>query len=386
MKNILITIILLAILLAGCSHSTDTTTNTTSMESINTPAELTTAPISQEIPILNPMVTVSLPGSLEEFTSDDGSVIFRYFRQRMQLIVPDQEVADKIIDDFRNRIDQSATVAEEIHQQAITAYQNQTLQSPFLCNVTHAPMRIDQTVLSLYGNHITYSGGAHPSYSCCAANYNMLTGEVLTLGSILAGPESKAQLCQLVIDQLAEQQEAQYIWPSYPDTVTQRFATEESFDESWYFSDRGICFYFAPYEIAAYASGVIIAEVPYGKLTGIIDDAFFPPESDRSTGSLTVIAADDNDLDLSQFTRFSELIIDPDAPACVVFTDGVVTNVQIYAMNKADQKPYTAYAAQAIGAQDAIIIEALPDVLKDMYITFRSGGEDVVLPLKALSN
>ena len=374
MKKLCALIMMLAILLCACTQESPSTTVTEEQVSQTTePSEATTQPVIPEVGPLGPMLTVSVPGISEEYKAEDGTVIFRTFHQDMSMIVPEPEVADRIIGNFQNRVDQASQLVDEIRHQALQAHAENNLQSAYLCNISHAPMRIDQTVLSLFGKHVTYSGGAHPNHICCAANYDMLTGDVLTLGSILTGADAKDTICQLVTAQLEKMAEEYYLWPSYPQTVAQRFSTEESYDENWYFSNTGLCFFFSPYEIAAYASGVIVAEIPYSQLLGLIDDAFFLPETEPAKGSVSIQPV--SAVDLSEFTRSSELIMDPDAPAVVVTFEGTVQNIQIFAMNSLDLNTYTAYAAQSLSHSDAIVIEASQETIANMSLSYESGGQ-----------
>lgn len=326
-----------------------------------------------------PMITVSVPVFIDETTATDGTVIFRNIRQSMQLVMPDQDVADRIIVDFLSRIDLGTASSNDIKQQAQIAYVSSNNWIPYLNSISYAPKRIDQNVLSLYGNSLRFSGGAHAENASRAANYNILTGEVLTLGSIIVDESSIHRLCNLVIAKLQAVADEKYLRDGFEQSVTQRFNGDESTDESWYFSTTGLCFYFDQYAIAPYSSGVITVEIPYAELTGIIDDAFFPPESDSVSGSVKTTAAADTDV--TQFTRISELVLENEAPMRIVYTEGTVQNLRIVLRDAVLNGEYTVFASHTLTDGDSVVIQANTNLFRQLIIVYESNGREMTIPV-----
>lgn len=379
MKRIIALFLLISLMLAACGN-----VNPDPADDVPTPSDTDTGSsatdeTTQVNTVMMPMITVSVPVVMNEKTADDGAVIFRGISQSMQLIMPDQEVADRIIIDFLSRIDNATSDNEGIIQQAQNNYDHSENWNPYFSSITYAPKRIDQSVLSLYGNSIHFSGGAHAEIISRAANYNVLTGDVLTLGSILVSEKAVDDICALVIEQLTAVKDEKYIRDGFEETVQQRFASEESYDENWYFSTNGLCFYFDHYAIAPYSSGVITAEIPYEDLVGIIDDSFFPPEVDGANG--TVTAASANDVDMQQFSRISEVILKNEAPMYVIYTDGAVQNLRIEVVDAAWNGYYTVFAAQTLCEGDAIVVQADVSLFSQLTIVYESNGQTVILPL-----
>lgn len=381
MKRLLAILLLSTLLLVGCGCQTniEDTPELVPTKPIETPQPETVD--SSVSPTPMPMITVSVPITSNEITADDGIVIFRDVRQSMQLVMPDQDVADMIIIDFLTRIDQASAAASDLSSQAQTDYVASDMWTPYLNSVTYTPARIDQSVLSLYGSTIQYSGGAHAIYVSRAANYNTATGEVLTLGSILADEDAHGQLCELVIAQLNCIKEEKYLRTDFADSVQQRFASEASYDENWYFSNQGICFYFDHYEIAPYSSGIITAEIPYKDLVGIIDDAFFPPESDVANGSVTVTAAED--IDVTQFTRISEVVVDKESPMYIIHCNGRVQNLRVLMADAELGSNYTIFVAQALYSSDAIIVQADLSLFHRLEVAYESNEQTIIIPFLA---
>ncbi len=326
-----------------------------------------------------PMVSVSVPIVTETATAGNGTEIFRYLYQNMTLAIPEQEVADKIIIDFLNRVDKSVAPADAVRQQAISSYQDAGNWTPYLYSLIYNPTRIDQSVLSLYGTNVSYSGYSHPTYDCVSANYNMITGHVLTLGSILTHADRLADLEKLLLTALDAIAEEKYLRDDYKATITHRFAGNESYDEAWFFTPSGLNFYFAPYEIAPYTSGIITVEIPYEKLTGILDDAFFPAEQDTASGVVTIQPM--TDADLASFTQISELILNQGGKQLLLHTDGTVHNLRIIMEHPVTADSYTLFATPQLTLGDAVMIGVSQENIEHLYLFYEQNGSTVTLPL-----
>ena len=353
-------------LLSGCvAHPQLTPSETTLPMNTDTTPAISNVPDSTEtepVPLFpqRPMVAVSMPLNIEIAQNDDGNVIFRSTKQSMQLTMRDPDVADKIILDYLNRVDVHSQAIDAVHDAAEAAYAADANWSTYFYDLIFNPTRTDHGVLSLYGEAVSYSGGNHPQRVCLSANYNMITGEVLTLGSILYHIDSKNKLTELAVSELRKIAEEKYLLDDYEDIARQRFGRDESFDEDWYFTNEGLCFYFAPYEIAPYSSGVISIQIPYSSLAGVIDDAFFPAETDLSEGTLHCVAFES--ADMAKFSQITEVNIDPDGQMFFLYTDGVIRNVQINQSIVSDSaygytQTYTIFQTYTLTPGDAIMLK-----------------------------
>lgn len=391
MKRFLSILLLLTLLLTGCAQepveTTPSTTATTTQPETEPVTETTQAPTVETTltPVYTqqPLFAVSVPAVREYLTADDNSVIFRLTYQSMRLVMQDADVADAIILDYLNRVDRASAAGTGIKSQAETDSAGNAFRGPYLCDTLYSPTRIDSSVLSLYGTSVLYSGSSHPDYSCFAANYNMITGDVLTLGSILTHTDSVDTLCDLTIEQLDAMAEEYFLYDDYREVARMRFAGEESYDEDWYFSSGGLCFFFPHYEIAPYTSGIITVEIPYEKLSGIVDDAFFPPERDMSLGQ--VLAVRGSEADTSQFTQIAEISVDQGGEKIFLFADGAVQDLRMDVGSWDDSgnhftAEYTCFAASTLTPGDAIALEAfIPDTMPNLRLTYRSGEQTVCI-------
>lgn len=299
-----------------------------------------------------PMYSVSLPFATQEETAKDGTVIFQYiYPDNVQLLHSNTSAVSKVKKDFLSRIDKSAADAKVLVNQAKQAYAKNPLNwTPYLCQLQYNPMRIDKKILSLFGSYTTYSG-IHPETTYPSVSYDLATGKIISFGDILSKSAKTDTLCQLVIDILKIQKEDKFIDDSFEDTVKDRFGSHIADDSDWYFTPTGLCFYFAPYEIAPYTSGVIVAEIPYEKLTGIIKDAYFPAEREAAKGN--IVATPFASSDSENFTQLSEIVLSKSGEKLLLHTDHIIYDVRI-----ATEDRKTIFAAASLSPGDGILLQA----------------------------
>ena len=324
------------------------------------------------------MVAVSVPAVTESTTAEDGTVIFQYTYQNMSLVLHKPQVADKVILDFLNRVDSTRNTAAATESMAKSAYDGREGWIPYLYQITYSPTRIDHEVLSLFGNNVVFNGAGHPERTCVSANYDLLTGDVLTLASIMDKDATMQQLLNLVLDGLSEMAEGDYLYENYKDTVFNRFFdSNPAYDEYWYFTQTGLCFYFAPYEIAPYSSGVVTVEIPYEKLKDLIHADYLPQTRNTTSGKPTVSAFDK--VDLESLEHVAELVVNKEGKMYMVQCSGQIQDVRILVSDPAAS--YTAFAAYNLSPGNGIMVQADDALLQLMKLSCKSDKETVVIPL-----
>lgn len=375
MKRTIALSLLLSVLLsfAACSNQDTNQTDIPATETIVTTESST---METSTPILDipqlPMLSIALSTVKDTTLAENGDEVFNHVYQNIALVTPEPEIADKIILDFLNRVDGVSGNAETLKDAALSAYSASEYWTPHLCQYTFEPMRIDSGILSLFGTYATFNGSAHPDISNNAVTYSMVTGETLNLSDILVSDVSADKLYDLVIKALDQQKDILY--EGYESTVKARFGTDFMQDEGWYLSDNGLCYYFSPREIAGYVSGVVVAEIPYSELAGIIDDSRFPAEQDICTGSIAAIPFEN--ADLSKFNQFSEITLTKGAAKTLLYTDGSVRNIRLEsgywnAEGSIYTPEFTLLALSSLTPGDAIMIEAdLPDALPTLRLSY----------------
>ncbi len=317
------------------------------------------------------LIAVSVPAVTEDTVADDGTILFQYTYQHMSLVLDKPDVADKIILDFLNRVDSTKDTAATTAATAKNAYIANQSWTPYLYHLTYSPMRIDHKVLSLFGNNVVFTGATHPERTCVSASYDLQTGDVLTLASIMTKDASVQQFCDLVLAGLEEMAEGDYLYENYKETVRHRFDADPAYDENWYFTQTGLCFYFAPYEIAPYASGVISVEIPFEKLTALVHEAYQPEVRSQSTGKVTT--APFENANMNKYQNIAEIVISNPGQMYMLQTDAAVQDIRIILSDKASN--YTVFAAYGLSSDDGIMVQTNDELRQKMKLTYKSGNE-----------
>jgi hypothetical protein len=292
------------------------------------------------------------------------------------LIVPDPDVANAVIVDFLNRINSTATTADALRAQAKKDYADSFLwEEPYQCQITYSPMRMDHGILSIYGSNFSFTGGNRPDVSYLAANYDLITGQTLYLTDIFTSDSWAQTIIPLVLESLFTIKDNAQLYDDYEKTVTTHFNSDLSKNEQWYFSQTGLCFFFPPYEIAPYASGTVLAEIPYEKLTGVLNSAYFPAERDSASGSVNI--QNFEEANLNDFTQISELILDAQGKMLLLHTDSSIQDIRITVSNLAEGRMESAvFAAYTLTPGDAIMVQ-LPANSDKVTLYYTSGGNSI---------
>ena len=344
------------------------------------PSETEIEPEPEEVMLPTELLAVSVPAVSDVFEADDGTEIFSYTSQHMQFIFPDASIAEKVILDFLNRIDSGRANAENLRNAALFDYQPEMPWTPYFYQTLYSPTRIDRGVLSLFGIQHSYSGGIHGNMNCIAANYDLTTGDVLTLGSIMHMDADKDAFIQIISNKLAEKQEEYQLYDDFQDGVLTRLNVDENLYEDFYFTPSGLCFFFSPYEIAPYSSGIITVEIPYSELPGLIYDGYFPEERQEIFGSM--LSDSFSAMDMDQFNNMAELNLSNDGESIVVYPDGSVEDIRIDVCADGVSRPkYTAFAAYQMSNQDAIVIHTSEDLMNSITISYFSGSTTITTSL-----
>ena len=384
MRKIIIYITILALVFScsGCGKEEEKPASTT--VSTTVPATQTipatepdeTVPEETEPPVevaQQPMTSVYLPIHFEDTVAEDGTVIFRKGTQSMVLIVQDPDVADRIVLDFLKLSDTDSDT-QDLISDAQHMHTNGQKILPLWHQTAYEPQRIDQNVMSLYGYYRAYRGGIHPDTVCKSVTYDLLTGNALTLTDILNENITMDTLYAMVTEALKPQ--ASDLYPDYENLVSDLFEKSISEYTDWYLSSEGLCFYFSPYEIAAYAYGDIVATIPYSELIGTLNDAYFPPEQDVARGVLIQSAFDSQTV--SQFTQIAEVDLGNSGRKVILHTDYSLQNIRITqsapSIVSADyHEVTTVFGAAALTPGDAIVI-TIPEGI-EATISYIANGE-----------
>lgn len=325
--------------------------------------------ITETVETVLPMHAIVLPPVKETVTADDGTALVSLSFQQPQVILHNPALEEKIIGDLQTRIGPILSDAAELEEQARQDYPENEFWSEYFIDVSYTPTRLDQAVLSLFSNSFSYSGGPHPSLVTDSVNYDLGTGDVMCLDDILTPECTSDTLYQLILKSLSEQ--ADDLYYDYADALGDRFTGELHSIEDWYFSQNGLCFHFAPYDIAPYSSGTIIAELPYGSLAGVLKDQYFPSSASPATGSMYAETYIEDDSE--RFTYIAQVTLCEDGTEVLLYPDASVKDLRIetgcrYEDNNQFVSGATVFAASTMNVGDAIRLTA---DLSDQDAVFR---------------
>lgn len=355
----------------ACSPSTED-------PSLSTPGDTVppaTSGNAEDAP-LHTLYAICVPSEVDTLSADDGTVLFEYAYQHIQVQLPDQNVSDKITLDFLTRVDSTRENANAISMQAQEAYSNSSNWSPYKYQIYYSPTRVDRGIISMFGTRTTYTGGLHPDQGCISVSYDAANGESLTLGSILNHVDNKQDVSDLVLAELEKLAYQYSLFDGYESVVKERFLADESTDEAFYFTDSGLCFYFAPYELAPFSTGIISVEIPYEKLPGILADQYFPDEYYPSTGAL--IAENADSMDLSSFTQIIEASLHTEGDRVLLYSDKTVQRLTITLGTWTPDglyflPEYVIFRATGTSADKAFVIRmSIPEMLPDLMVSYET--------------
>lgn len=332
-----------------------------------------------------PMTAVSLTEQTEVTLGKDSTTVFEYTYQNIRLVLPDVEMALAVNLDILNRIDGTKEAAADVMNDAVSA----NPQYPYSFSIIYEPQRIDSMVLSLFGRQTVYSGGSALNAGH-GLTYDLATGTLLRLDDVLTDSVTADTLCPLVIDALAALPEDIYLFDDYVTTVENRFSGDFMQDDSWHLSDSGLCFTFAPYEVAPNSAGFIHAVIPYAQLTGILEDDWFPPERVTPSGILEVQifsqALSEN------FDTFTEVCLNRGSDMFLLHTDSIIYDLVIesgFRRSDGFTPESTVFRANSLIPSDAVMLQADPtDTLPRLRITYTGaeGPVEVYLAVDADGN
>ena len=384
MKKCLIIILCCVFLLSACKETqyTEIPLVTTPLPTEAKPTEpaSTETTIADMEPIADTeLYAVSVPLVTETYHADDGTVLYSYAAQHMQLIIPDENTADRVVLDFLNRVDTFAQNAQNVLSAAQTDYDPNEIWYPYYYQIIYNPTRIDKGVLSLVGSQSSYSG-THGVLSSVAVNYDLTTGDHLTLGSIMHMDAQKEDFIPLIIDKLNLVADEYYLYDDFESGVNLRLSGDENLYEDFYFTQTGLCFFFSPYEIAPYASGVINVEIPYSELTGLIYDGYFPSEREQVTGSMH--SGDFMQTDMEQFDNMADVTLVTGEAIMVVYPEGTVEDIRIRMAGDGINLPeYTVFAAMKMSGRNAVILSLRQEDIAQTTVSYTSNGQTKVFHL-----
>lgn len=237
--------------------------------------------------------------------------------------------------------------------------------------------RADNSVLSVIYTENCYTGGAHGVYGSNAFNFDMSTGELLTLDKLSEDGEALADFLVSYMTALVEKDEEGY----YSDRIIEDFLPEGGLEEalrallregSWYFDEEGLVIISTIYELGPYAAGVVEFCIPYADLEGELDARWLFPGPRQGKGKPEVIEL--SELEGGETEIVDSLILNEDGQELCIVADGRIYDVSLTSVYYVDrfydsaQLWYASYLDDCALQIRVVVPEGLPN-LRIAYTT-----------------
>ena len=128
--------------------------------------------------------------------------------------------------------------------------------------------RADSTAVSFASWQDTYTGGAHGMYGIVGVNIDTADGKKLSLGDVV---KISPALTEAIVESLRQEYPPQTFFDGFEQSIAKEI-NEQSIN--WTLEPRGITFYFNPYDIAPYASGLLTASIMFDERPGFFREKY----------------------------------------------------------------------------------------------------------------
>ncbi len=248
-------------------QSTENTGNTEGAEDSDTNVTNADAAESEENTAAPSPVSVTFQESSDEIKADDGTVLLENSTSMPVVAIEGaDEAAAKINADiakyYNLSSDQETVELARLDYEASQADEDGGWFRGYSQSVYADVTRMDDSVLSLEVTSYSDTGGAHGNYGAVGLNYNVKTGELISLEDLA---EDYAAFHATALDYIVNLAET----PTYQEKLfgPSKADLDSALFEwgSWVFTQSGISFMSDPYALGPYAAGEIYFRLPYEK-------------------------------------------------------------------------------------------------------------------------
>lgn len=217
------------------------------------------------------------------YANDGSSIFFNHIETPVFFAGCCEDVETRVNDQITTFLQKREADAALWAKEAQTYYEETPSEDalPFYgwsSNTTVSIKRLDQNYISIVFFDSAYLGGAHPSNSMSALNFDSTTGTLLPLSAIFNG-DNKDNVLDLLLSRLKKMEQSFGFCPDYESYVTDAFnSMSADMGQNWYLTDRSIVFFFSPGQISPYAAGVISVDLNYETLKDFLRSDFALPD------------------------------------------------------------------------------------------------------------
>ena len=202
-----------------------------------------------------------------------------------------QNTLDELNGAWKDQADYAfATQAKEFASGEVNEYLQGLL--PFSSHQFVTVARADAACFSFYKTTDSWYGGAHPFAYQVGFSIDSTSGKVLELEDVLTDYDA---FYEEVIRALEEQENSDYFFEDWKDTLQAEFYDDPSQQVNWVLTRDGISVWFNQYEIAPYAAGPVYLDFPVQGYGNLIREELFAgeiPEAEDKHTEKAVFAED----------------------------------------------------------------------------------------------
>lgn len=187
--------------------------------------------------------------------------------------------------------------------------------------------RADNAVLSLLYYTYLYMGGAHGEYNYRGYVFDTEDGSLVTLDKLVTDTE-KFENVALEYMKAAVAEDGE-VFPEVSDETLLGLVR----DGSWYLGKSGVTIFPDLYEIASYADGIKMFEIPYDTLAGLVNEKYLPREYEGE-GEISVILQ--SDFADGSMEVIDKVVADENGEELCLIVSGLVRNVRISKVSYTD--------------------------------------------------
>lgn len=273
-----------------------------------------------------------------------------------------QQISEQLSTYLQRRLDQ----ADQQETEAMEACQSAEDAGETFYGWTNfydiTAQRVDENYVSVVAYSSVYLGGAHPDNNQAAMNFDLTTGSLLSLSGIFKS-EYKEHILDKLLYRLSEMKSSFLLFDDYENTVREKFEQMPAdMTQNWYLTNQGVVFFYNPYEISPYASGVVSVELSYPELVGYLRDDFSWPSRDQPGESALQISASSGDLRKSGYDQVIEASAGKGTRAVITVT-GEIRNLRVDLVQVAGDAAVSSdllLAVNRLMEQDAVVL-SLPE-------------------------
>lgn len=260
MKKIFAIIICIVLTFTACSATTQSPETTTT----------TTTPITDKQEKTDNFLDLMIGEDYFSDYSDDYGVLYDVSHQYILTQSDCTKKYPRLATALENHNQQNSNdvwqVYEDYADWVETEISEGSFASPYTYESKTYVQRSDADILSFYEHVYSYTGGVHPNSGVSTVNIDPMTGKMLALDDIVNDIDA---LVPVIVTAIVDK------YPFDPfDGLDKTLGEYTAEDFKWTVDYQSITFYFAPYEIAPYAAGLLSATIWFDEHPQLFDEKY----------------------------------------------------------------------------------------------------------------